>query len=100
MSVALLLLQVLAAPKASNSFTFQDAAAMFKAHCVACHQGKAAAGALDLTRFKTPESVVEQSRTWTKVLSRVRNSEMPPKGRPALPLDTRDAFIAWVDGTL
>jgi len=38
--------------------------------------------------------------TWGRILTRVRNSEMPPKGLPAPSLDERDKFIAWIDGAL
>jgi hypothetical protein len=80
--------------------SFENVQTVLKSYCLACHQGKAPAAKIDLTRFKTPESVVEDRQTWARVLARVRTSEMPPKGSPAPDADQRDRFIGWVETTL
>lgn len=80
--------------------SFQDVQATLKTYCVACHTGKAAAAKIDLTAYASPEKVVEARPTWIRVLNRVKNSEMPPKGSPAPGFDEREKFIGWVDVTL
>jgi len=80
--------------------SFEDVQSTLKTYCVACHTGKTAAAKVDLTKYDSPEKVVEARNTWTHVLARVRNSDMPPKGSPAPRIDEREKFIAWVDGTL
>jgi hypothetical protein len=80
--------------------TFDDVQGTLKTYCVACHTGKTAAAKIDLTRYDSPEKVVEARSTWTNVLTRVRNSDMPPKGSPAPGIDQREKFISWVGDTL
>ena len=80
--------------------SFEDVQSTLKTYCVACHTGKTAAAKVDLTRYNSPEKVVEARTTWSRVLARVRTSEMPPKGSPAPGIDERDKFVAWVDGAL
>jgi hypothetical protein len=69
-------------------------------YCAACHQGKSPAGALNLTDLVASKSPADAPATWDKILSRVRNSEMPPKGMPGPAFDEREKFIAWLDGAL
>src|SRR6185436_15783199 len=69
-------------------------------YCVGCHQGPRAAGKIDLTQYRTPDSVAGARGAWTRVLARVRGSEMPPKGSPAPGIDDREKFLSWVEGTL
>ncbi len=66
-------------------------------YCATCHQGKSPAGGLNLTTLKTP---ADDPVSWGRVLTRVRNSEMPPKGLPAPTIDERDHLVAWIDGAL
>ncbi|MBI4908415.1 MAG: DUF1592 domain-containing protein [Acidobacteria bacterium] len=37
---------------------------------------------------------------WARMMVRVRDSEMPPKGAPALSAKARESFVNWVDTTL
>lgn len=41
-----------------------------------------------------------QSRTWKRVLLRVRDGEMPPPKAPAPAVKVRDSFVSWLDHTL
>jgi mono/diheme cytochrome c family protein len=85
---------------AEKGFSFEDARALVRTHCVTCHRGAAAPAGLDLSRFSTMRSMLENPGVWDRVLARVRNGEMPPKGQPAPTLEARDAFVAWVDRSL
>jgi uncharacterized protein DUF1588/uncharacterized protein DUF1592/uncharacterized protein DUF1587/uncharacterized protein DUF1585/uncharacterized protein DUF1595 len=80
--------------------TFENVQSVLKTYCVACHQGQRAAARIDLTKFDTSESIIQSRATWTKVLARVRGSEMPPKGSPMPDIDAREKFVSWVEGTL
>jgi hypothetical protein len=75
-----------------------DAKTVVAHYCAACHQGKSPAGGLNLQSFAKPPA--DDPQTWTKILSRVRNSEMPPKGLPAPTFDEREKFIAAIDTAL
>ena len=79
----------------------QDEARTLVAHyCAACHQGKSPAGGLNLTTLAANKSPADAPQVWDKILSRVRNSEMPPKGVPGPDFDEREKFIAWIDNAL
>jgi hypothetical protein len=80
--------------------SFDSVQSMLKTYCVGCHQGKTAAAKVDLTAYLTPDSVVKARPTWSRVLARVRGSDMPPKGSPAPGLEEREKFVSWVDGAL
>src|SRR5215510_8929728 len=95
-----LVLSVVFVSIATAQPSFTDVQSVLKTYCVACHQGARAAGRLDLTRFRTPESIVQAEDTWGRVLARVRASEMPPKGARGPAMDEREKFISWVDATL
>ena len=80
---------------AETTASFEQVQSVLKTYCVTCHEGQRAAAKVDLTQFSTPESVVEARATWSKVLARVRGSEMPPKGSPGPDMDARENFISW-----
>src|SRR5260370_769836 len=85
------------APSGIASFgisSFNDVRAVVKDYCYTCHQGKAAAGQLDLTRFTTLESLLKERPRWERVLARLRAAEMPPRGTPAPPMEQRQNVIS------
>ena len=61
---------------------FPEAQTILQTYCKACHGGTARAGGFSLNQIATPESLYSASNTWNRVMTRVRNGEMPPKGRP------------------
>src|SRR5947207_198590 len=85
---------------AEATASFEQVQSVLNTYCITCHQGQRAAAKIDLTRFPTAESVLEARATWSKVLARVRGSEMPPKGSPVPDIDAREKFVSWVEGTL
>src|SRR5450432_1344634 len=87
-------------PARADEFAASDAARLLKTSCAGCHQGKSAAAGLNLLQLNPAAVSTEQLPTWDRVLSRVRSSEMPPKGAPALEISRRDAFTGWIEGTL
>src|SRR5438874_5339199 len=84
----------------ATAASFDSVQSMLKTYCVACHQGKTAAAKVDLSAYPTPDSVVKARPTWSRVLARVRGSDMPPKGSPAPGIEEREQFVSWVDGLL
>src|SRR5262245_50972945 len=81
------------------AYTFQEAQTLLKTYCAGCHQGKSAVGGFQWTRL-TMETLRDEPRVWTRALSRVRESEMPPKGAPSPDQKQRERFVAWADGSL
>src|SRR5258708_32662026 len=86
-----------AAPAAAS---FDSVQSTLKTYCVVCHQGKTAAAKVDLTAHLTPDSVVKARPTWSRVLARVRGSDMPPKGRPGPGTEEPHKCVSCVDDTL
>lgn len=71
-----------------------------KTYCLKCHQTKTALAGFNLDRFPTLDSMHQQRRTWTKVLARLRDGEMPPQGNPVPSAEQREKLVAWLDNTL
>jgi mono/diheme cytochrome c family protein len=68
-------------------------------NCVLCHNPKAQVGGLDLTATHGEADVVKNRDLWETVATRIRNGEMPPKGRP-VPAHAEVAKVTdWIDGT-
>ncbi|MBL8173720.1 MAG: DUF1592 domain-containing protein, partial [Bryobacterales bacterium] len=86
--------------QAQTDYSFGEAQRVLTTYCAACHKGKAAVGKFDIERYQTLNSVTGEPRRWTAVLNRVRDGGMPPLGAPALPVETKEKFTAWVDTTL
>ena len=85
---------------AEPAYTFDNAHQFLKTYCVACHGGKTGTGGLSEAQFSTYEALQQNPRKWELILTRVRNSEMPPKGLPAPAIDSREAFTNWVSSSL
>jgi len=97
-AAALPLLLLAASP--AGALSFPEVRTLLQTYCVQCHQGKAPAAKLNLSRFRTIESVRDQPRAWNRMLARVRNGEMPPQGKPSPAMKKREGFVAWVENTL
>src|SRR5262245_48774809 len=83
-----------------QGFAFRDARALIGAYCLPCHQGAAAAGALDLGKFNSPKAISSEPQIWDKVFLRVRLGEMPPKAAPGPSKAEREQFAAWIRSNL
>ena len=65
-------------------------------YCRGCHIGAKPAGGVAVTSVET----LEPEAQWQRVLTRVREHEMPPKQAPGPKLEEREQFVAWLDGRL
>lgn len=96
--IAGLSMSLAAAP--AKEQTFAHAQTFLKTYCVSCHQGAKPSAGFNVAKLATLESMNEEPRKWSRMLARVRESEMPPKGAPAPPSDQREAFTAYVEVTM
>src|SRR5438270_7240017 len=48
--------------------------------CLACHSMRLHTGGLNLEQFTRGQDVLAQRDTWERVLEKLRNGQMPPKG--------------------
>lgn len=90
---------VVAAQELPPSYSAGDARAFLSTYCRACHEGKSAAARFQVDGLGTEGSFRSQPGTWTRLVARVSNVEMPPKGALAPDLDERERFLAWADAT-
>src|SRR5262245_32514920 len=91
---------LLALSSQAGAYSFDEAQALLKTYCRSCHQGKSPAGGFDLARVVVNSPLHDRPETWNKLLARMRNGEMPPKGLPAPSVDERESFTAWLRDSL
>lgn len=85
------------AQKSSRMSAFETVVRSFLAeNCYACHSEKKQSGGLDLTIFKSAESIVRDREKWDLVLEKLRTGEMPPKGMPRPDEKEAKAVIEWI----
>jgi mono/diheme cytochrome c family protein len=58
-----------------------DASLLFQTYCVTCHNSRAKTAGLELDTLD-PTRVADHAPQWEKVVTKLRNGEMPPPGRP------------------
>ena len=81
------------------AYTVADSQAFLKQYCAACHSGAKPAAGFNISELYSDNVLAHEDR-WTRILSRVRATEMPPRGAPSPDIAVRDNFVKWVDGTL
>jgi hypothetical protein len=79
---------------------FAQAQSFLKTYCVACHQGPKPSAGFDVAKLNTMDSMMAEPRRWSRMLTRVRDNEMPPKGAPAPGMEKREAFVGFVEETM
>src|ERR1700733_10319530 len=67
-------------------------------NCVLCHNAQAKVGGLDLSAYHTEADAMKNRDLWEKIETRVKNHEMPPKGRPVLAPEQIARVTQWIDG--
>jgi hypothetical protein len=77
-----------------------EIAPLLKKYCLDCHSGDSAENDLHLDAFQSTRQVFDARNVWLKVLSRVRESEMPPKDAEQPTKEERQRLVTWLDGTL
>ena len=82
---------------AQEPFGFTHAHEFLKNHCLACHQGAAAAVGFRVDTLLGDSAFRERPEAWLKLAERVATGEMPPRGARRPTTDARVAFVAWID---
>ncbi len=65
----------------------------FAKHCLDCHAGDSSEGNLDLTTLSHAGRNTIDDHRWARIIERVENSEMPPKGSAAIEKNERHMFL-------
>jgi mono/diheme cytochrome c family protein len=85
---------------ATPTYSLDDAHKFLTTYCAACHQGKSAAGGLNLPALMAASNLSTNADRWNKIVARVRNAEMPPRGAPAPAIEAREQFADWTQNHL
>lgn len=85
---------------AADPSGFQATQTILKKNCAGCHSGAKPSGGFSLAKVASEKSLDEETRAWVRVLTRVREGEMPPKQAPALAMADRDRVVNWIDQAL
>ncbi len=80
-----------------SGYSFENAQEFLNTYCLSCHQGDSPAGGFQTQRLSTRESLRLDAGNWSKLVLRLQNGEMPPKGFPAPEMDQRERFTAWAE---
>ena len=76
--------------------------AILKRYCQGCHSERSAVGqdtGLTLDTLDV-EQVIGDAEQWEKIVRRLRNSSMPPAGRPRPSAETYDRVASWLETQL
>jgi uncharacterized protein DUF1592/uncharacterized protein DUF1588/uncharacterized protein DUF1587/uncharacterized protein DUF1595/uncharacterized protein DUF1585 len=65
-------------------------------YCTGCHSGPEPAASLDLQRYATMESVVDDFAHWALVQRKLTAKEMPPPSMKQPPEELRRQVIEWI----
>ena len=87
-------------PIALSAQSFADGQTFLKSYCQACHQGSSPAGGFAVPEVGGVDSMRTAPERWQKLVLRLQNGEMPPKGAAAPPIAAREQFLAWANGAL
>lgn len=73
---------------------------LLKQYCLDCHSGAEPDGGLDLTKFKSPQKILENHKTWKVVIQRLQQGDMPPKDAAQPTRGEREFLAGWITDTL
>lgn len=69
-------------------------------NCAGCHNAKLKTADLDITSAKTAAAIGHDPEIWEKVMLRLQNGTMPPKGFPRPAQADVDSITKWLDQEL
>ena len=73
---------------------------LLETHCFKCHGAEKPKGNLNLSAFKDEAAFQRDPKTLKKILSQVKEKEMPPEGKPQPKPEERDRLVAFLERAL
>lgn len=70
---------------------------LLRTYCFDCHGSSSAEGDIDLEQYRTPDSILQDRKLWTRVLGQIQLGSMPPADGPELDQGTRQRLLQLVD---
>lgn len=78
----------------------RDIRPLLETYCFKCHGAEKPKAGVNLSAFRDTGSVQRDPKTWEKVLTQLRDREMPPESKPQPKPEERDRLTEWVGKTL
>lgn len=73
---------------------------MLENYCFECHMGEGSEGGMDLEKLNKAGKLLDQRRTWLRVLNRVRRGDMPPEEASHPSPQQRAELVDWLNAEL
>lgn len=86
-------------PAAKISYRTQIAP-LVKKFCHECHGAKQREGELALHKYTSEAAVIQDAKTWEKVLEMIQAGAMPPEDKPQPSPAERELLVRWLDHKL
>jgi hypothetical protein len=83
-------------PQVSAATFMGDVKPLIVKYCISCHGGSQPTAGLNLSTFDTPDSVLNDSTIWSKVVDRLTSVQMPPQGLPQPSAAARQRALSWI----
>lgn len=87
-------------PNQNRQTLAKDVAPLLNQYCYSCHGNGKKKADLALDAYKDEASVLNDRKTWEKVLHNLRTGDMPPENKPQPTPQQREMLIAWIDSTI
>ena len=88
-------------PAAASAVSFShDIQPLLEQYCYKCHGAAKPKAGVNLEQFKDDTSVWRDPRLWETVVSQLRESAMPPDGKPQPSDPERERLTGWVAAKL
>jgi hypothetical protein len=68
--------------------------------CGICHNPELATGGLDIARYLDPASMTTEREGWDRIITKLRNGEMPPPGIPGPSGEDLAVLVAYIESEL
>ncbi len=89
------------APTPSSPMSFTNSVKpLLEQYCYDCHGGGMKKGDLALDVYPDEAALLQDRRTWEKILSNVRNHVMPPEKKPQPTESERDRMTGWIESDI
>lgn len=97
-AIVVVLLSPMLAP--AKEYTFEDANAFLKSHCIECHNDKTRKGGVDISILVDAKSLSKHRKIWRELAAQLTADAMPPEDKPRPKVEDSMPFAAFVRNSI